>query len=380
MIDAPVTQHGAPAMALRTNNFDLIRLLAALQVAVGHSCAWLGLPIPGLVLFSIHCFPGVAVFFVISGFLVTRSYVEGNRGLLSYFTRRALRVYPALWLQYLFVIILLWVTGGFALGTLGDSRFWSWMVRAAFIGSNFWAGALTNYSPFVWTGLYQWYPADVLWTIPVELGFYLLVPLVFAKWIVRRKLVIPVVAAAFAASVVAAFIAGPLLRDHGNLNSTGMIHSSPLPYFWLFLSGAVATFYWDKAKWLFDGTVLWWLAGWLRHHHCGQMAGGRQCRSDLPDARRVHRAAWARHGRLCDCVRALVGMDLQVDARRGSVVRSLPVPPTVALRASLRWDWRELLVRRLVNSRRVCARRVLVVRRREARPWAQARQPALAGA
>ena len=249
-------------MALRANNFDLIRLLAALQVAVGHSCAWLGLPIPGLVLFSIHCFPGVAVFFVISGFLVTRSYVEGNRGLLSYFTRRALRVYPALWLQYLLVIILLALTGGFALSTLADSRFWSWLVRAAFIGSNFWAGALTNYSPFVWTGLYQWYPADVLWTIPVELGFYLLVPLVFAKWIVRRKLVVPVVAAAFAASVVAAFIAGPLLRDHGNLNSTGMIHSSPLPYFWLFLSGAVATFYWDKAKWLFDGTILWWLAGY----------------------------------------------------------------------------------------------------------------------
>ena len=251
----PAESRGAHA-----NNFDLLRLLAALQVAVGHSFAWLQVPMPKAGDELMRALPGVAVFFVVSGFLITRSYVERNQGLTNYFARRALRIYPALWLQYLFVIVLMWVTGGFFLSTLVDARFWKWMGYAAFVGSNFWASALTIYSPFSYDGLYKWYPADVLWTIPVEIGFYLLVPVVFARWLVRRGWVGPVVAVAFAASAGYAYVAGPLLRDHGNLNSTGMIHSSPLPYFWLFLSGGVAAYYWQRLSWLFAGRAGWWLA------------------------------------------------------------------------------------------------------------------------
>ena len=244
------------------NNFDLIRLLASLEVAVGHSFAWLKVPIPAWVFASETCFPGVAIFFVISGFLVTRSYVVGDRGVLPFLGRRALRVYPALWLQYVLVIILMGATGGFALRTLVDPQFWSWLWRAAFIGSNFWASALTNYTPFSYTGLYKWYPDDVLWTIPVELGFYLLVPVVFAKWIVRRRLLGPLLALLFVASIRIAFVAGPLLRDHGDLNSTGKLHSSPLPYFWLFAAGAAASIYWNKVRMLFEGKAIWWLAAY----------------------------------------------------------------------------------------------------------------------
>ena len=248
------------ARPAHANNFDLIRLAAALQVAVSHACAWLKVPLPDAVFAAMTCFPGVAIFFVISGFLITRSYVDNDRGLLSYFARRALRIYPALWLQYVLVVILLACTGGFALRTLGVARFWQWLGAAAFIGSNFWGSiATSNYTPFVWTGLYQWYPADVLWTIPVELGFYLLVPMVFARSLIRRGLVGPVMALGFCASVAAAYIAGPLLRDHGELNTTGMIHSSPAPYFWLFLAGGAAAFYWMKVAALFEGRAVWWL-------------------------------------------------------------------------------------------------------------------------
>jgi len=246
----------------RRNNFDLIRLLAALEVAVGHAFAWLKVPLPGWAFASETCFPGVAIFFVISGFLVTRSYVNSDRGVLPFLGRRALRVYPALWFQYVLAIVLMAVTGGFAVQTLGDGAFWSWMWRAAVIGSNFWAGALTNYTPFTYTGLYKWYPNDVLWTIPVEIGFYLLVPALFARWMIRRRLVGPVLVVAFSASIWTAFVAGPLLRDHGNLNTTGMLHSSPLPYFWLFAAGAAASFYWDRVRHVFEGKALWWFAAY----------------------------------------------------------------------------------------------------------------------
>ena len=242
------------------NNFDLLRLLAALQVAVSHSFAWLQVPMPKVADELFRALPGVAVFFVISGFLITRSYIERKHGLGGYFARRALRIYPALWLQYAFVVILMWATGGFALQTVADPRFWWWMGSAAFVGSNFWASVLTAFNPFTWDGLYKWYPADVLWTLPVEIGFYLLVPLIFSRWLARRGWVGPVVTLAFVASVWCAYFAGPLLRDHGNLNSTGMLHSSPGPYLWLFLAGGIAANYWGHLARFFEGRAAWWLA------------------------------------------------------------------------------------------------------------------------
>lgn len=240
------------------NNFDLLRLLAALQVVIGHSCGWLNIKLPATIDELMNLFPGVAVFFVISGFLITNSWLLGKQQLAPYLVRRALRIYPALWLQYFFVFLLMAATGGFFLHTIADFQFWQWVITAAFIGSNFWAGALTQFNPFNWSGLYQWYPADVLWTIPVELGFYLLVPLIFSKWVARHGLTGLVLLIAFGGSVVMAYHAGPLLRDHVELNSTGMLHSSPAPYLWLFLAGASAAFYWEKISgWFKERALLW---------------------------------------------------------------------------------------------------------------------------
>jgi peptidoglycan/LPS O-acetylase OafA/YrhL len=246
----------------RDNNFDVIRLLAALQVAVSHSFAWLRVPIPGWVFATETCFPGVAIFFVISGFLITRSYLTSDRGVFAYLARRALRIYPALWVQYVAMILLMAATGGFVWSTLTTAAFWGWMGRAAFMGSNFWASALTNYTPFSYTALFKWYPNDVLWTIPTEIGFYLLVPLVFSAWLRRRRLVWPVLAVAVAISMRLAFVAGAWARDYGSYNTTGELHASPLPYFWLFAAGAASAYAWDRVAWLFERKFFWWIAAY----------------------------------------------------------------------------------------------------------------------
>ena len=66
------------------NNFDLIRLLAALQVLLGHGINHLQILGYEHILNAISFFPGVIIFFVISGFLITRSYItkkyQKNRG------------------------------------------------------------------------------------------------------------------------------------------------------------------------------------------------------------------------------------------------------------------------------------------------------------
>lgn len=55
----------------RENNFDLIRLFAALQVLLGHGINHLQILGYDEILDVISFFPGVMVFFVISGFLIT---------------------------------------------------------------------------------------------------------------------------------------------------------------------------------------------------------------------------------------------------------------------------------------------------------------------
>jgi peptidoglycan/LPS O-acetylase OafA/YrhL len=81
------------------NNFNLIRLLAALAVIYGHASAVSGHGPPDLFLQVVgYKFIGgvaVDVFFVISGFLIAAS-ATGRNGLRYYTASRILRIYPAL--------------------------------------------------------------------------------------------------------------------------------------------------------------------------------------------------------------------------------------------------------------------------------------------
>jgi peptidoglycan/LPS O-acetylase OafA/YrhL len=100
------------AAAARANNFDFIRLIAALSVVFSHSFliaegseanepfVWLtgNQCVLGLV--------GVFVFFVISGYLVTASYCR-NPMAADFAARRALRIFPALVANMLVCALLL---------------------------------------------------------------------------------------------------------------------------------------------------------------------------------------------------------------------------------------------------------------------------------
>ena len=84
----------------RQNNFNLIRLLAAIGVIITHSYAVLGQPesdllakaTNGILSFSRL---GVYVFFIISGFLIAQS-LERSKTIVSFYWKRFLRIFPAL--------------------------------------------------------------------------------------------------------------------------------------------------------------------------------------------------------------------------------------------------------------------------------------------
>ncbi|MCA1942396.1 MAG: acyltransferase [Yonghaparkia sp.] len=91
--------HAAPATegrdAHRNNNFDAVRLAAALAVIVGHAWPLHGIPDPpsiaGIAIFHL----GVYVFFSVSGYLIAQSWMRSTSP-RAFLARRAARIFPAL--------------------------------------------------------------------------------------------------------------------------------------------------------------------------------------------------------------------------------------------------------------------------------------------
>lgn len=152
-------------MALqRVNNFDLIRLLAAVQVLFMHAVYWLKVSIFPIVAEIIDWFPGVPVFFMISGCLVTNSFVRLS-SFKEYARNRVLRIFPGLWTCLIVSYLLVAWRGELAsTGLLGKTIGWFLM-----------QGSFLQFVDFV---ARPGVTNGVLWSISTELQFYLLMPLI----------------------------------------------------------------------------------------------------------------------------------------------------------------------------------------------------------
>jgi peptidoglycan/LPS O-acetylase OafA/YrhL len=153
------------------NNFDCLRLMLASIVALFHMHALTNLP--AFEAFEVYLSPQFAVrsFFVISGLLIYRSYMRSSSP-RSYFEKRIRRIYPAY-----FTVIVLAAIGLFPLSILPASQyfglgFWKYL-GANLIFLNFLAPTL----PGVFTQ--NTIPAvnGALWTLKIEVAFYLFVPI-----------------------------------------------------------------------------------------------------------------------------------------------------------------------------------------------------------
>jgi peptidoglycan/LPS O-acetylase OafA/YrhL len=155
----------------KTNNFDLIRLAAALQVAVLHLIGDLrGTALNWPVGAIVNLFPGVPIFFFISGFLISKSF-EKNSVVKEFALNRFLRIYPGLAACFLVSLASVWLTGYFA------------EVNFSLSALLLWAAAQLSVAQFYNPDFMRDYGLGVLngstWTITVELQFYVLVPLMY---------------------------------------------------------------------------------------------------------------------------------------------------------------------------------------------------------
>jgi peptidoglycan/LPS O-acetylase OafA/YrhL len=233
----------------KTNNFDLIRLAAALQVAVIHALAGLGVaaavwrPMRAVA----DWFPGVPIFFFISGFLISKSF-EKNSVVREYALNRFLRIYPGLAVCFLVSLASVWLTGYFTRVHVSPGEMFLWAGAQLSIGQFYNPQFMRDYGVGVLDGS--------TWTITVELQFYVLVPLLYGlmHWqrLSQRRFNF----------ILAALILGFMVVNQGFMHA-GAFHSRPFwyklagvsfaPWFYMFLVGVLFQRNFDVLKRWLDG-------------------------------------------------------------------------------------------------------------------------------
>ena len=247
----------------RLNNFDLIRLLAAMQVvvahAIGHTPLVMQLSPWGRQLFeALMLLPGVPVFFVISGFLIAKSFERNPTDVAGYFWRRGLRIFPALWVC---LLVTLAVLGGF--GFLQGEFLFSKTFAAWLAGQ---VSFLQFYNPEHFRGFGIGVANGALWTITVELQFYVFIPILHylttARPLVRKWLVAALFLISFASyCVMDHHVNGPA-GFSGAPIPYKLLHVTLIPHLWMFLLGILIHWNFDRLRPWLEGKFLPYLLGY----------------------------------------------------------------------------------------------------------------------
>jgi peptidoglycan/LPS O-acetylase OafA/YrhL len=167
----------------RLPSLDGLRAISIVLVFLGHLSGTKGFP--RIYPIGDYAHLGVVVFFVISGYLITRllllEYARyGNVSLIHFYARRALRLLPATF-AFILCITLMWAAG---IVHLQSRDVWH---------------ALTYTSNYEINR--SWYTGH-LWSLSVEEQFYLLWPILFALLMPKRASWV----------IIGAIIAAPVVR------------------------------------------------------------------------------------------------------------------------------------------------------------------------
>jgi peptidoglycan/LPS O-acetylase OafA/YrhL len=225
---------------MKNNNFDFLRFFFAFVVILEHIY---NLTINNEVLAAgkyVDSFIAVSGFFIISGFLITISYSRAS-GPKDYLVKRGRRILPA----YLFVIVFFSVVLSIA-STLSFKQYFGSGSFYQYLGANLlFLNFLHPCLPGVFESNYMCAVDGSLWTLKVEVSFYLVLPLIFylIKIIPQKGLVLAVL---YCLSLLWSFLLGRYFQIHPNpgLYFT-LSHQLPslMPYF---IAGMALYFYFDK--------------------------------------------------------------------------------------------------------------------------------------
>lgn len=159
----------------RTNAFDFLRLFAALTVVIGHTVSFFDISFFNFSLNGGYFFlQGVPLFFILSGFLIYKSYercVENNNPTQYFYRNRWLRIAPAIYTYALITTVVFLISGVLSISSLKELPVIAWFV------SNI--ALIPVYHPSIFQDFGVGVVNGSLWTIPAEFSFYMVVPLLF---------------------------------------------------------------------------------------------------------------------------------------------------------------------------------------------------------
>jgi peptidoglycan/LPS O-acetylase OafA/YrhL len=163
----------------RNNNFNLIRVLAAIGVLISHSYALI-LPNQPEPLYSQTGFTlgqiCVHIFFFTSGFLVTGSILH-RRKISEFLLSRFLRIYPGLWMMLIIIVFGL----GLNISSLSHWEYlqsnitWKYFYKNAIVLT----GIKTNLPGVFENNIYPIAVNGSLWTLQAELKLYIALAISF---------------------------------------------------------------------------------------------------------------------------------------------------------------------------------------------------------
>jgi peptidoglycan/LPS O-acetylase OafA/YrhL len=239
----------------RENIFDFVRLFAAATVIFGHSFTHFNIPVlarwvdgrlePGMYWFM----DGVPLFFILSGHLVFRSCqkcIEQQRPVRSFYWNRALRVVPAIYLYLALVTLWLLVIGVLSIPQLAGREYLGYLARGLVM--------LPIGSPSIFSHFGIGVLNGSLWTIPVEISFYLFVPLIVFAW--NRFGASRTSWGLLGVAMLGLIARWALFASYGHSLPVKLIDLTLVPYLVWFCTGIVAGHYWGRLSHHFGWFIL----------------------------------------------------------------------------------------------------------------------------
>lgn len=245
-----------PNSNIRSNNFDLIRLFAVSQVVLFHGVEHLKLSLTGAGKTIFWLFPGVPIFFVISGYLISLSF-ESNSNLKKYLINRVLRIYPALWVCFGFSLLTLTALGYWDSAHISLLLMTAWITGQVTVVQFYNPSFLRHFGVGVLNGS--------LWTIPVELQFYILVP--FISLFLRvfgtlQKYNALILTGIGGFAIINAMLVG-YKEIHADAFVVKVVFITIIPYLFMFLTGMYVQRNMTTLRPFLEGKALYWIVFYI---------------------------------------------------------------------------------------------------------------------
>ncbi|WP_054773569.1 acyltransferase family protein, partial [Methylogaea oryzae] len=193
---------------LAKNNFDLLRLLFAGTVCLVHAYELSGYQALAAVVGYLSSAVAVKAFFVVSGFLIFMSF-ERSSSLSSYAGKRARRIYPAY-----FTVVMLCAIGLLWASDKGIADYFT-LAWLKYVLANL---TFLNFIQPTLPGVFEANKLAVvngaLWTLKIEVMFYVAVPLL--AFLARRFGRLPVLASVYGLSTVYALLCALMAERSGS--------------------------------------------------------------------------------------------------------------------------------------------------------------------